>query len=353
MTDLQALQHSVTGLQQDVRQLLHWLHSQHYQFISISPASHAAYLKRIQKTQATDLRDIFGWSLPFEASLLPADLFEKLLNQQLITPDQGLWCSSIRVSSLQDSLLIHSSYPTSTDHAVFFGPDTYRFVHALKHFLASRYLQEDHLEGNPLEENHLNKDHLQKSHRASHQPKLQRVLELCSGAAPAAITLAQYAPNAEVFATDVNPQALSYAQINASYNAAGHIQVQHSNLFAQLDGTFDLICANPPYLVDQSQRLYRHGGGLMGAELALNIVKYSLAHLSEQGTLLLYTGVVIVGGQDLFYQAVMQLMQPLMSQYRLTYQQIDPDIFAEELNQQVYPNAERIAAVVLTITRLS
>ncbi|RYD94518.1 MAG: hypothetical protein EOP50_09385, partial [Sphingobacteriales bacterium] len=311
------LQHSVTGLQQDVRQLLHWLHSQHYQFISISPASHAAYLKRVQKTQATDLRDIFGWSLPFEASLLPADLFEKLLNQQLITPDQGLWRSSIRVSSLQDSLLIHSSYPTSADHAVFFGPDTYRFVHALKHFLASRYLQEDHLEQNHVERhhleedhlelNHLNKDHLQKNYLTSHQPKLQRVLELCSGAAPAAITLAQYAPDAEVFATDVNPQALSYAQINASYNAAGHIQVQHSNLFEQLDGTFDLICANPPYLVDQSQRLYRHGGGLMGAELALNIVRHSLAHLSEQGSLLLYTGVVIVGGQDLFYQAVMQL----------------------------------------------
>lgn len=348
MTDLQALQHSVTGLQQDVRQLLHWLHSQHYQFTTISPASHAAYLARCQKTQATDLRDIFGWSLGFDSSLLPQSLFERLLNQQLIiqhpdTAQQGLWHSAIRVSSLNSHLLIHSSYPTSTDHAVFFGPDTYRFIQALEHYLESHYLK-----------GHFQQEHSQQeSSQQVQQPCLQRALELCSGAAPAAITLAHYAPDAKVIATDVNPQALTYAQINASYNNAGHIRIQHSNLFAQLDGTFDLICANPPYLVDQSQRLYRHGGGLMGAELALNIVKHSLAHLSEQGTLLLYTGVVIVNGQDKFYQAVMQHLQPFSAQFKVAYQQLDPDIFAEELNQQVYPEAERIAAVLLTVTRLS
>lgn len=345
MTDLQALQHSVTGLQQDVRQLLHWLHSQHYQFITVSPASHAAYLARCQKTQAADLRDIFGWSLGFESSLLPESLFERLLNQQLIiqhpdTAQQGLWHSAIRVSSLNSHLLIHSSYPTSADHAVFFGPDTYRFIQALEHHLESYAI------------NRASHQAQRQDQQQTQPPRLQRALELCSGAAPAAIILAHYAPEAEVIATDVNPQALAYAQINASYNAVGHIRVQHSNLFAQLDGTFDLICANPPYLVDQSQRLYRHGGGLMGAELALNIVQHSLAHLSAQGSLLLYTGVVIVNGQDLFYQAVMQHLQPLSAQFKVSYEQLDADIFAEELNEQVYPGAERIAAVVLTVTRL-
>ena len=323
MTDLQALQHSVTGLQQDVRQFLHWLQSQTYQFTTISPASHSAYLKRSHKTQAAHITDIFGWSLPFKSSLLPDFIFKLLLNNQLLTQKQNLWCSQIRVSSLDGHLLVHSAYPTAEENAVFFGPDTYRFIYALQH--------------------HLNQ----------YQPDIQRAIELCSGAAPATISLAHYAPQAQILAADINPLALTYGAINTSLNGAAQVQAIHSNLLQQVDGEFDLITANPPYLVDRHQRLYRHGGDLLGAELALNIVKQSLPRLSLQGSLLLYTGVVIAHGKDLLQQAVHQHLKAFGTQFSVNYQLLDPDIFAEELNEQDYPGAERIAAVVLTITRQS
>lgn len=323
---------SVTRLQQDVEQFLHWLQSQGYHFHTISPASHAAYLKRVQKSQANNLTDAFGWSLPFQANLLPPAIFESLVTHQLLSQksnqhshseaQNNLWQSHIRVSSLNDGLFIHSAYPTTQDNAVFFGPDTYRFIYALQQHLAIK------------------------------QPTIQHAIEICSGGAPAAITLARYAPQADVIAVDINELALQYAAINAQHNQANNVRTVCSNLYQQVQGQFDFITANPPYLVDAEQRLYRHGGELMGAELSLKIVKASLDRLAVHGTLLLYTGVVIAQGQDLLHQALKSYLAPRHQLFSMDYQEIDPDIFADELDAPGYPDAERIAAVVAVITRL-
>ena len=90
----------------------------------------------------------------------------------------------------------------------------------------------------------------------------------------------------------------------------------------------------------------------MGAELSLKIVKASLNRLVVHGTLLLYTGVVIAHGQDLFHQALKDYLAPRHQLFSMDYQEIDPDIFADELDANGYPGAERIAAVVAIITRL-
>lgn len=331
---LVALKHN-TGIQQEPIQLLQWLEQQNYRFTTISPHSHATYLKRrsaenAKKALAHNLRDIFGWSMAFEAELLPPILFEALQQAGWLVAENSLWRSRIRVSSINllntDSLLfIHSAYPTNDEHAVFFGPDTYRFIYALQQHLTTREIT---------------------------QRPIKRALELCGGAGPAAITVAHYAPQAEILATDINSQALEFIKINALFNQAIHVQALHSNLFTALQGKFDLIMANPPYLVDRDKRLYRHGGGLLGAELAFNIVQQSLAHLNVGGSLFVYTGIVIANGEDLFYQHVVQHLQPFEGQFQLTYQEMDSDIFAEELEQEGYPDAERIAAVILIIERL-
>lgn len=356
MLKVNAAEHSVTGMQHDMEQLLHWLQSQNYFFHTISPSSHTGYLTRSGHMQARQIRDIFGWSLPFEADLLPPAIFELLRAHALIeqvaaqndrqsdhhsTSDAAthdaathdpathivvqvpkLWHSHIRVSSLNQCLLIHSAYPTTQDNAVFFGPDTYRFVHALTQHLTAK------------------------------QPHIQRAIEICSGAAPAAITIARYAPHAEVIAADINALALQYSAINAYRNQASNVLSVHSNLYQNITGEFDFITANPPYLVDAKQRLYRHGGDLMGAALSLKIVQESLDHLALHGTLLLYTGVVITQGKDLFYEALQVHMASQQHKFSMQYNEIDPDIFADELDTGAYADAERIAAVVLVLTRL-
>ena len=46
-------------------ELLHFLRLQSYRFITVTPATHATVLAR-PAPQPADLRDIFGWSRPFE-----------------------------------------------------------------------------------------------------------------------------------------------------------------------------------------------------------------------------------------------------------------------------------------------
>lgn len=311
----------LTQTQQGLVKLLHWLSSQNYAFTTVSPISHERYLARCTHQTAQNLRDIFGWNLAFDKDLLPDDIFQLLGNLQLIRKTDHGWLSNLRVASLNHQLFIHSAYPTHDAESVFFGPDTYRFVYALNHWLNTK------------------------------KPKIQHAIELCCGAGPAAVNIAAHFPDAEVLATDINPLALHYAAANAQANQVLNVVTQQSNLFDQIEGEFDLITANPPYLVDSQNRLYRHGGNLLGAELSFNIVKQSLNKLRPNGTLFLYTGVVICQGMDHFYQAVGSFLAA-HPHYSWTYEEIDPDLFSEELNQISYPDSDRIAAVVLKVKRI-
>ena len=60
---------------------------------------------------------------------------------------------------------------------------------------------------------------------------------------------------------DINRKALSYAAVNAAINDVGHVEIAHSDILDGIEGPIDVVLANPPYLVDEGERLYRHGGG--------------------------------------------------------------------------------------------
>ncbi len=103
-------------------------------------------------------------------------------------------------------------------------------------------------------------------------------------------------------------------------------------------------------MVDPAQRAYRHGGGALGEGLSLSIVDVAVQRLSPHGTLLLYTGVAIEQGVDVFREAATETLRAAGFQWH--YKEIDPDVFSEELiSNPAYSHAERIAAVVLTATR--
>jgi hypothetical protein len=122
-----------------------------------------------------------------------------------------------------------------------------------------------------------------------------------------------------------------------------------SDVLAGVDGLFDLIVANPPYLIDPPARIYRHGGGALGEALSLRILRDSLPHLAPGGGLLLYTGSAIVGGDDLFGAAAGRVLAGSGLTWR--YEELDPDVFGEELAVGAYAAADRIAAVLLTVER--
>jgi methylase of polypeptide subunit release factors len=138
--------------------------------------------------------------------------------------------------------------------------------------------------------------------------------------------------------------------VNAELAGTSNVTAYHSDLLNSVEGQFDLMVANPPYMNDHQQRAYRHGGGALGEALSVRIVRESLPRLEAGGTLLLYTGVAMVAGRDPFLEA----LEPLLSgdHFSWTYQEIDPDVFGEELLKPGYKRVERIAVVVLTVTRM-
>lgn len=109
-----------------------------YGFVTPTPATIARVLARDPGAPARDLRDVFGWSRPFRRDLLPAGLFAALEAAALARPEGEAWRSTVRVSTLEGALHLHSAYPTVAADAVFFGPDTYRFVRAIRHALERR-----------------------------------------------------------------------------------------------------------------------------------------------------------------------------------------------------------------------
>jgi methylase of polypeptide subunit release factors len=148
---------------------------------------------------------------------------------------------------------------------------------------------------------------------------------------------------------DINERALHMTAANAALAGAANVQVRHSDLLSDVPGRFDLIVANPPYLLDPGERAYRHGGGGLGEGLSLAIADLAGERLAPGGTLLLYTGSAIVDGVDGFREAVM----PRLAARGLTadYRELDPDVFGEELLEPAYAQADRIAAVLVTATK--
>jgi len=153
-----------------------------------------------------------------------------------------------------------------------------------------------------------------------------------------------------ILLSDVNERALQFSAVNAALNKVTNVSFVNSDLYAEIDGSFDLIISNPPYLVDARTRTYRHGGGEFGSGLSLRILQEGVPRLSRGGLLVLYTGTAIVRGVDPFRDAVLGLLQA--DSVSLTYEEIDPDVFGEELEVSPYDRADRIAVVAVVVRKL-
>lgn len=298
-----------------------YLQASGYDFITATPATHERVNRRAENAWGTSVRDILGWSRPFRRTPATEELLSLLIGAGAVVPHLDGWRSTVRASTLDRQVIFHSAWPTVETDAVFFGPDTYRFVRALRPELAGLSAT-----------------------------SIKRAVEIGCGAGPAAIAIARYCPRAEVVATDINRKALDLTVINAELAGAANLRTCYSDLLDDVEGRFDLIVANPPYLLDPDARAYRHGGGDLGAGLSLRIVEQAMERLNPGGRLVLYTGVAIVDAHDPFRAAAVALLEHAGLPWR--YEELDPDVFGEELETSAYRRADRIAAVLLVATRL-
>ncbi len=292
-----------------------------YRFTTVTPATHHRVLGR-RATSPHRSEDVFGWSRSFAAGDIPAHHVQLLAAAGELDAAGSLLRSRVRFSTLADQIFVHSAYPTEASDAVFFGPDTYRFARLIRQSLPQ-------------------------------VPGPLRLLDIGAGSGAGGLYASSLLPDAvsSIVLSDINPRALRFSRINAQLNEIPEVEIVDSNLFAHLGGGFDVIIANPPYLVDPLKRLYRHGGGSLGSELSLEIVRQALDHLAPSGRLILYSGSAIVNGVD----ELRNSLGPILDRrdLRFRYEEIDPDVFGEELDQWPYEKADRVAVIGLTVERLA
>ena len=300
-----------------LRALLVALKRRNYRFVTPSPRTHGIVVARARRADADPLRDLLGWSLEVEGSQIDPELLALLdAGEALLRDDAGRIRSRYRVSSEGDRLYLHSAYPTAGIDSVFFGPDSYRFAAFLRHRLV------------PL-------------------AGVRRLVEIGAGSGVGALTAARLHPDADIVFTDINPAALRLARINAEAAGVSATGFLTSGL-AEAPASFDLIVANPPYLVDADRRAYRHGGEVYGAQMALDWAREALTRLNPGGELLLYSGAPIVNGEDLFLSGLRAIADAAGA--TLDYEEIDPDVWGEELARPEYEDVERIAVAGAVLT---
>ena len=100
----------------------------------------------------------------------------------------------------------------------------------------------------------------------------ERALDVATGNGIQAILLAAHAEH--VVATDVNARALDYATFNAALNGVQNVETRLGSFFEPVAGEqFDLVVANPPYVVSPDTAFLFRDGGMLGDGVSEHVVR--------------------------------------------------------------------------------
>jgi hypothetical protein len=260
--------------------------------------------------QAQSLEDIFGWNQTFNPRGEFAALAELMQTGDVLCGQGERRSSSLRVASLGRLLFFHSPFPARCKNAVFFGPDSFRFCTLIRANLPA-WRSGD------------------------------AVLDVGAGSGVGGILAASLLEGARLTLSDVNPQALRLAAINAAH-AGLTPKLELADGVAEKSQAPRLILANPPYL-GSSGRTYSNGGAQLGMAQSIDWTRQALAKLQPGGRMLLYTGAPIIRGRD----QLLTRLEPIVDQglSSMRYEELDPDVFPSTLLHRAYWRVERIAAV--------
>lgn len=128
---------------------------------------------------------------------------------------------------------------------------------------------------------------------------VERALDLGTGSGIQALALTGHAE--EVLATDISPRALGFARFNLALNEAmsgngadrawrpprARVELRQGSFFEPVDGDFDLIVSNPPFVVsprNTSLDTYTYrDGGFVGDGVVQHLIERLPAHLRRGG----------------------------------------------------------------------
>lgn len=111
--------------------------------------------------------------------------------------------------------------------------------------------------------------------------QVDRALDLGTGSGVQALLASRHAR--AVVATDVNAHALDLADLGARLNGVA-LDLRSGSLFEPVAGErFDLIVANPPFVISPDREFVFRDSGLPGDAICREVVRGAAAHLAEGG----------------------------------------------------------------------
>ena len=146
-----------------------------------------------------------------------------------------------------------------------------------------------------------------------------RIADVGTGSGAIAISIALEMPSAEVFATDISSDALEVARINARKLGA-EVKFAQGNLLAPLQGKFDIIVSNPPYIKS-------------------HVIKSLEAEITREPRIALDGG---PNGRKVIAPLLEEIRRMLRPGYSAAYVEIDPPIaeIVLKTTQAKFPYAE-------------
>lgn len=124
----------------------------------------------------------------------------------------------------------------------------------------------------------------------------KKVLDMGTGNGELAVAAAE--GGAEVVAVDVDPEAVQYTKDKViSEDLSQQVKVRYSDLFSDIDESFDIIIFNPPYVPSSKKKYIDLDGGSDGNEVVHRFLEQVESYLKDEGFVLVLTSTL--GKEDL------------------------------------------------------
>jgi len=111
---------------------------------------------------------------------------------------------------------------------------------------------------------------------------VRTALDVGTGCGIQALLAARHAET--VVATDVNPRALTFAEFNARLNGVRNVELVLGSFFEPVPGRrFDLVLANPPFVISPDREIMFRDSGLPGDTVSREVIEQAPGFLLEGG----------------------------------------------------------------------
>lgn len=155
------------------------------------------------------------------------------------------------------------------------------------------------------------------TNRLKPEQRFQRGLDLCAGTSIQSYNLLNRCDH--ITAAELNPRAVRFAKASSEVNQLEKLDVIQSDLWQNVQGRFDIILSNPPYLPMPGESVSVKtldvcGGGALGLDIPLRIIDGLGEYLDTGGYSAVLAASPVIGGENVLVKD----LEPLAAKHGLS-----------------------------------